>query len=380
SAARDAYEQARRKYSAGDKNNPALEKSLVDTRKGYCDCLKRKYKGKLPADLERFCNPKNYKLADMPPAETFVPEKPREGAAKKNILIGLVVPSGMRPNEEFTSKVVTDPDTFANAPGIDLIRVEVPVEIDETGTPVLDDLYIETGDGVKQPANDLFHCKLSEDIRDIRLKVFDDEQQLLERELPLEPPRENDPEQFQTSPVCVKGGAQTVRGPFDGDASNTGADMNGGELEVVAESPRSLVYRLPERITSGPNILMVREGDTAVEFPIAILELTLTAERLTLQRGESTSFKAIVSGFENLSDSAWQSGEVLLILQNASPETVSLSGAENEALTLKIKKSAVKDGRYEYKGKIRSKQAGTFNIQGRVIPMLALISGKQIEN
>ena len=57
SANRDAYESARARWS-NDPNNAGATLSMVRTREGLCACLRQQYGGKLPPDLEAFCNPR----------------------------------------------------------------------------------------------------------------------------------------------------------------------------------------------------------------------------------------------------------------------------------------------------------------------------------
>ncbi|HEY3349787.1 MAG TPA: hypothetical protein VGM13_08445 [Thermoanaerobaculia bacterium] len=80
SAERDAYEGARTRWS-NNPDNAEATLSMVRMREGFCACLKRQHGGKLPPDLEAFCNPKVTRngasapvLAAVPPATPASPQ------------------------------------------------------------------------------------------------------------------------------------------------------------------------------------------------------------------------------------------------------------------------------------------------------------------
>lgn len=47
-----------------------------------------------------------------------------------------------------------------------------------------------------------------------------------------------------------------------------------------------------------------------MDFPLCVLHLTMSADQLDLLRGQSTRFRAIVSGPERLPPSAWERASV----------------------------------------------------------------------
>ena len=179
--------------------------------------------------------------------------------------------------------------------------------------------------------------------------------------------------------------------------------MAGKPADVVAESPRAVYWKMPEGVQPGSNEVVVKDGSTAVSFPVSVLRLSINADRLTLKRGESTAYHVTVSGFEGLSDSAWRAappsettdmaalskaapsfqppapgsdGVVLLTIQNASSNTVTLNNSSNGTVVIPIKQSDIKNGSYEYHGTIKSKQAGGFNINSSVVSFLSPVAGE----
>lgn len=55
-----------------------------------------------------------------------------------------------------------------------------------------------------------------------------------------------------------------ILGPFDGDSTNTTARIGGVPAQIIAESPRSAVIRVPDG-APGPVLLQVSEGETRRE-------------------------------------------------------------------------------------------------------------------
>ncbi len=76
--------------------------------------------------------------------------------------------------------------------------------------------------------------------------------------------------------------------------------------------------------------------------------------------------------------SANGNGVVLLVIQNASRETVSIQGAKNETIVLTLDRKDFERGPYEYDGLVRAHQAGGFKINGLVVPFLAPIASEAI--
>jgi|GEM_PF-1978865 len=91
-----------------------------------------------------------------------------------------------------------------------------------------------------------------------------------------------------------------------------------------AESPRETFAKLLSNIQSGPGILTIDENGVQEQFKFNALSVRLSADKLHLNRGESTPYKAEVSGLEGMQD---YDGDVKLTLKNLSPQVVRFSGS-----------------------------------------------------
>ena len=86
------------------------------------------------------------------------------------------------------------------------------------------------------------------------------------------------------TPVVQAGEPLGVPGAFDGDLSNTQAQVGDATMEVVAESPRQVVVMCPPTST-GPVTINVNDGGRTVSVNTHVIGISLSAPRTTLARG-----------------------------------------------------------------------------------------------
>ncbi len=108
------------------------------------------------------------------------------------------------------------------------------------------------------------------------------------------------PAQFNWPPALPQAAPATIKGAFDGDASNTRLQIGSSQASMLAESPRQTVFQLPPSSTAGPTNLTLTEGATSIRGPVRSVRLQLSAPKTTLQRGESTQLTVQVFGLEGL--------------------------------------------------------------------------------
>jgi hypothetical protein len=114
-----------------------------------------------------------------------------------------------------------------------------------------------------------------------------------------------------------------VRGPFDGNLSNTSALSGSTGLVPVAESPRSCVFAgIPGG--TGPTTIDVKEGGQNSILHTNVVRVSLSATKTTLLRGERASLTVQVSGLEGLADSEFP---VPIEVINETPQVVHLEEA-----------------------------------------------------
>ncbi len=115
----------------------------------------------------------------------------------------------------------------------------------------------------------------------------------------------------------------SIPGSFDGNAANTNVNIGGKSIPVIAESPRQAVTQIPADTPTGPSNLTIREGDGNPQTSTCnIVAIELKADKLNLMKGETTNLHISVTGLEGLKDN---SGNIKLQIENASPQTVTLT-------------------------------------------------------
>jgi len=208
-------------------------------------------------------------------------------------------------------------------------------------------------------------------------------------------------------PVATDGGVQVIAGPFDGTAvkDNVMVDGRPGTAFVVAESARSLFFRLKDGTPAGMHRVTLREGLGEFNFTLCVLNLSLSADQLSLLRGQSTRFRAVISGPETLPASAWressvpselvdvaslqklapefrapkagESGSILFVIENKSRDTVTIG---QEVIVLRLNEQDFRNGPYRYEGRITARKSGGFKIDGSVVAFLTpVVFEKEIQ-
>jgi hypothetical protein len=70
-------------------------------------------------------------------------------------------------------------------------------------------------------------------------------------------------------------------------------------------------------------------------------------------------------------------GEILLVVQNLTPEQISLRSSRNEVLVFHLSDEAFRRGEFKYDLVVEAKKAGKVEVRGYVIPFLAPVAGQE---
>jgi hypothetical protein len=337
-------------------------------------------------------------------------------------LVGVVIATDTRPGETCSCSLTTEPKRYENKPGLEVVEMQMNLARDDNGKPSLDGHYIDFGDGRRQPANKPVEVLVSNS--SLHGVVYEENNQhpVATCDLPVTQPahkteRTNGdgggnnhtptPADYQMPPVCTEG-VQVCYGPFDGNAGNTEVTIEINHqpvpVPVITETPRESFCLFPDSATDPISRVVVHEGPVRVSFLTCALSLAMSAVKLQLMKGESTAFSAVVSGPEQWPDKVWRPGTpcsdlvdeakllqhapglqvrpgdsgafVLLVIENASRETGTISPATNERAVLVLHKSDFARGPYTFKGVFKSFRAGGFVINGITAAFLAPVVGE----
>ena len=186
------------------------------------------------------------------------------------------------------------------------------------------------------------------------------------------------PGDYELPAIVQFGNPFTISGPFDGEFTTTALDF-GGELTLLAESPRTVIARAPTELV-GQHTMTLSEGQTVTAREVNCLQLFLSAGKLDLLRGETTMVTAEVIGFTGLDPEAYP---IEFEMINHSPETVTMEGLEDNRFYQLILPEDIStgedvstEGSFVVESTLHGIHTGTFNITATVTsPILFDIFG-----
>lgn len=131
---------------------------------------------------------------------------------------------------------------------------------------------------------------------------------------------------FQVASVNQAGRLLEVRGPFDGNASNTDVRVNGTPMPIIAESPRKVIAMNANLL--GSMEVRVAENDRKVHCVYKNVDLRNWSSASTLQTGANAALTI------QLNSSPKLTSPVVIALQNNSPQIVNVQGGSFQYLTV----------------------------------------------
>jgi CHAT domain-containing protein/tetratricopeptide (TPR) repeat protein len=163
------------------------------------------------------------------------------------------------------------------------------------------------------------------------------------------------PAQFTLPTGGQQGRLIQIKGPADGVFSPQDYVKIGGTvLTPLAESPRGLVVENTSDV-AGPTNIDFRENDAATQCPFRNVGIKLSAGKLNLIRGETTTLHVVVVGLGGIA------ADQSLDLNNTSPGVISMSGGNSQHIN--IRPGEVQSGgTYSTDRTLTGIMAGAFNI------------------
>ena len=320
-------------------------------------------------------------------------------------MIGIVLPRDIAAGDRFRASVVTDLKSYASVPGLRVLEVVAPLADGPSGKPTLDGLLVECGAGGPQPASQPLACSVPDGAGEAAFALSREAGAVpvVRAAAPALPRRGSALALFSAPPICVAGAVQIVEGPF-GAAPDARLEVGGRAATVIATSPRALYWGLPAGTPVGENRILVRAGARSASMPVWVVRLALSADRLSLDRGETTTFHAVLSGLDSMPEAVWRGGSapglvdaeriadlapglgdggarpgvILLNIENGSREAISLERATDERIVVRVSRNDVENGVFRYDGVIRSRRAGSFAISAAVLPLLRALTGVEL--
>jgi len=145
-----------------------------------------------------------------------------------------------------------------------------------------------------------------------------------------------------------------IYGNFDGNAQNTSCHIGGKPAEILAESPRQCIIEFPNDI-KGATSITISENGIIITEQIGAVDMSISAGRMNLKRGESTYVDVVVTGLENLKENA------TLTVKNVSTAVVTMGGGNSQVITI-LPAAVSGTGNFNQRFNIQSLHKGTFSI------------------
>jgi hypothetical protein len=125
----------------------------------------------------------------------------------------------------------------------------------------------------------------------------------------------------------VTRGRSRILGPFGGDFSHTRLRIGDTAAHIVAESPRSCIFDVPEA-PIGLVGIDVRDGGASASGPFRVIGLRLTPPKPIIHTGDTTSFGAEAYGLSGLER------PLTMTLRNLSTDIVAMDGGNEQTLSI----------------------------------------------
>jgi len=345
--------------------------------------------------------------------------------------VGVVLPAQLRPGERVSGTVVENPDQYRGMPGVTVTHVLLPFESAGEASRLSDWLFETAGEEPRRADGPIMlvvprEFELKVTFREVGNPSHSVSQtlnfpQLSERK----PPSLNS---FQAPALCMKGELCVVSGPFSGDSGNTFAAFEDRPTKIVAETSDAAYLDIPELTEPGSRPLLIVEGLKVVALPVTVGKFVIKNNGRELQAGETLITFPTLEGPGDIPDPAWQTGnfpatnlrcaqhlipgfqlsqgdreireeleahengepkerheieerkkggEILLVVQNITPEQISLRSSRNQMLVFHLRDEAFRRGEFKYDLIVEAKKAGKVELKGYVIPFLAPIVGQE---
>jgi hypothetical protein len=143
----------------------------------------------------------------------------------------------------------------------------------------------------------------------------------------LEEAPRNAPAEFELPSLVQQGRPGLIRGPFDGDISDTDrVTLAGQPMNQLVQTQRSAVFSNTSGAV-GAAPLEINEQRRVVTGEVQSVAVSLSATTLTLQNGQTTPISVQVTGLR-------PGQAVSLSLKNLSPDVITLAGGNSQTINI----------------------------------------------
>jgi hypothetical protein len=202
------------------------------------------------------------------------------------------------------------------------------------------------------PENGVFTASLP-DSETTSLKVFSENGKLIEDILlELSEPAEN--LDLDVPKILRAGNIEKITGNFSGDITEAAVAVNDKSLNVVAGNESELFFETTG-VEPGKQQLSLDYDKIKASQEVNVVDYTLEAGRLNLNRGESTYLDVKITGLEDVKES------LQLEIKNQSVGTISIEGGDVQLIQI-IPEEVAETAMWEKRFDIQSIARGSFSV------------------
>jgi hypothetical protein len=355
-------------------------------------------------------------------------------------VVGVVLPSRLRPGSRVSGSIVTDPDLYETEPGLMIVRMTVPFEsAGEAAT--LKGWRVEAAGSAPQPADGPFTLTLPSTGGEFTITLRQDGEpshsvsQVVK--IPPTPVHQKSmPAQgYQSSPLCLLRSVCVVGGKFSGDSTKTFASFDSVPVPIVAESEEAAFVEVTHWVIRGESTLILAEGAKVVALPVAIAEFNLHPNHETLPAGGTMLVFANLDSAQEMPEELWLTGTypqdslekakrlvpgfnlsaelknlrearerrekmeghadkrdekekdkdeklagmIMLVIRNNTPDVATPRSSRNQGYVLYLTHDSFGMGDFTYKFQLEGIKTGVFSVRGTAIPFFTPVKGQVFE-
>jgi hypothetical protein len=321
--------------------------------------------------------------------------------------VGVVLPAQLRPGERVSGSVVEDPTKYDGVQDLRVITLKLPMESQGEAATLAGWAFEVPGEHSQRADGPTTFTVPHTSEFTLTLRQVGNPARSASRAVAVaknsQPKKHLTSRAFEAPALCLRGDLCPVRGSFGGDSVKTLAAFGSQPAPIVAETEDTVYVGVPDGLPSGPTYLLVTEGSQVVAFPVDVAQLRFSPARREVREGETLLVHAVLSGPEELADEQWRAGVfppavsvvrareavpgfeppkrgkegmILVVIRNATPETVSLRGSKNQTFVFELTPDSFKNGEFKYHFVVEAAKPATFALQASVLPFLAPVRGQ----
>ena len=156
-------------------------------------------------------------------------------------------------------------------------------------------------------------------------------------------------------PKIIRPGVpERITGNYDGDFSKVKIEVGGQPAKLVAVNESEVFFEVNNYVPGEQN-LSLQYDDLDAEASVNVVDYSLQAGKLSLNRGEKTNLDISVVGLEGLQE------PIEFSIQNESVGTITISGGDNQVFKI-LPYEVSESGSWEKHFEIQSLTSGRFSV------------------